>query len=359
MTKYHLYNPFYSLLLAFILFTSCYGQLTEPLSTNMNLPKKTVTFPKVRGLFKDAAAGCAIQDKGGNLWFGTNGEGLFRYDGKVFTNFTLKEGLDNLIVYSLLQDNAGNIWVGTKSGLALYDGDTFTMMYFDADYSPDFYHKIPVKRTQSPENGVWTMMQDKKGIIWFGTDNGVFCFNGKKFTCFPNSDIINRDSLHLKAIFSFLEDQKGTIWFGSCIGEGIIRFDGKTISRVSPEGYARTQYLTEDKSGNIWFGSIGKGMCRYDGKTISTNVFAEKDTHDLLYLIWKDHADRLWFCETFKNRPLHYYDGNENISFAGKTGIPDNKMYPLVEDKDGNIWFAASAMGLYRYDGKKLITFSE
>jgi len=37
---------------------------------------------------------CGLQDKTGNLWFGTTGDGVYRFDGKLFTNFTMKDGLD-------------------------------------------------------------------------------------------------------------------------------------------------------------------------------------------------------------------------------------------------------------------------
>ncbi|GAB2558355.1 two-component regulator propeller domain-containing protein [Spirosoma aerophilum] len=66
-------------------------------------------------------------DKTGNLWFGTTGEGVYRYDGKLFTQFTKQDGLSSNTVWCLVEDRAGNIWVGTRNiGLYRYDGKTFT-----------------------------------------------------------------------------------------------------------------------------------------------------------------------------------------------------------------------------------------
>ena len=63
-----------------------------------------------------------LEDKRGNLWFGTYGGGVSKYDGKCFTNFTEKEGLINNVVLSILEDKWGNLWFGT------YGGGVATMM---------------------------------------------------------------------------------------------------------------------------------------------------------------------------------------------------------------------------------------
>ena len=63
-----------------------------------------------------------LQDRAGDLWFATTGEGVYRYDGKSFTQFTQKDGLSNNTVYSMLEDASGNIWFGTDAGISRYDG---------------------------------------------------------------------------------------------------------------------------------------------------------------------------------------------------------------------------------------------
>jgi hypothetical protein len=138
-----------------------------------------------------------------------------------------------------------------------------------------------------------------------------------------------------------------------CLKEEILEL------RISPKGYARTQGLIADKKGNIWFASIGKGMCQYNGNSITTNFFNEASTYDLMYLILKDRNDHLWFSEPTNNRPLCYYDGNEQHNFTEIQNLPNKKMYPILEDKLGNVWFATEEMRLYKWDGKKFTNYSE
>ena len=76
-----------------------------------------------------------FEDSNGNLWFATedgSGQldesgGVWRFDGKSFTKFTTKEGLIHNGVFCSVEDKSGNLWFGTRNmGLCRYDGKTFT-----------------------------------------------------------------------------------------------------------------------------------------------------------------------------------------------------------------------------------------
>src|SRR6516165_4647768 len=79
------------LLLLCSLFCQSKGQQigTAPKTTTGGQPK----LRRTQGTDRYALIGCALLDKAGNLWFGTTGEGVYRYDGKSFAQFTAKNGL--------------------------------------------------------------------------------------------------------------------------------------------------------------------------------------------------------------------------------------------------------------------------
>src|ERR1700744_2323724 len=124
MIKYNSHNPVYSLLLALIFFTSCKGQ-NKSQPKEINETKKTALGPPkliknhFTNKYQEEADNihCGLQDKAGNLWFGTTGDGVYRYDGKSFTNFTMKDGLDTNQIFSIMEYKIGNIWFGSRNGI--------------------------------------------------------------------------------------------------------------------------------------------------------------------------------------------------------------------------------------------------
>jgi ligand-binding sensor domain-containing protein len=108
---------------------------------------------------------CITEDKYGNLWFGTTGGGVNKYDGKNFTHFTEKQGLGNDIL-SILEDKKGNLWFGTLgSGVVKYDGKKFTHF---------------TEKDGLSNNSVRSILEDKSGNLWFGTATGLSKLKNEK-----------------------------------------------------------------------------------------------------------------------------------------------------------------------------------
>jgi ligand-binding sensor domain-containing protein len=359
-------NTLYTFLFALLFFSSCKGQIQPNLPQNAT--KVSITeqakLPKPQNTYKDAAIGCGLQDKQGNLWFGSNGEGVFCYDGKAFTNFTTKNGLNSNTIYSILEDKTGRIWVGTNKGLNLFNGTNFAPIPFTLAPSSSFNPLTANSNPLAQQNAVWSMMQDKSGKIWFGTEDGIFCYNTSEknqpgtisFTRFlDNNHIINPSLLQLKAIFAILEDKKGNIWFGSCAIEGISRFDGNTLTQiVAHKNVRRINAIIEDKSENLWFATSFSGVGFYDGKTFTKNFFEQKEGYQSNVI--EDKSGAIWFE---KVGGLGCYKDKTTKILTTQDGVPENNLFPILEDKTGNLWFSSVGLGLYCYNGKDFINFSE
>src|SRR5688500_12575557 len=114
MTKFK--NPIFSLLLVSLFFTSCNGQAptvqNEVVGEELSFTSKNTKLTKTQGTDEHQNVHCMIQDKDDNIWLGTTGEGVYRYDGKEFTQFTENDGLSNNKVWSILEDKSGHIWFG-------------------------------------------------------------------------------------------------------------------------------------------------------------------------------------------------------------------------------------------------------
>jgi ligand-binding sensor domain-containing protein len=368
MAKFYLYNPIYSLLLVLMFFTSCNGQTntqsqTDSVSESKKIPAGQPKIIKPTGRNRDDNIYCGLQDKAGNLWFCSQGEGVYRYDGKLFTNFTEKDGLSSNEVHCILEDKTGNIWFGTDASICRYDGKTFTSIPIVVTNAIYFYPINPPNNNSSAKKEVRSIFQDKSGTLWFGTTDGLYCYDGKTFTRFlDNKSIINKDSVQLKWVDCIVEDKNGNLWFasGPIAFEGICRYDGKSVTNFKPDGDRWIRSMLEDKNGNIWIGTRHKGLWRYDGKNYSN--FSEKEGLDsnVVYSvtsILEDKAGNIWFGE--EGTGLWCYDGKTFKNFTTKNGLINNSVWCIVEDKTGNIWVGSRGNGLCRYDGKIFTHFTE
>ena len=331
--------------------TSCNGQVKkdlpkETVSESKIIPANQQKFIKTQSLNKGDNVHCSLQDKAGNLWFGTTGDGIYKYDGKLFTQFTVANGLNNNSVNHMLEDKDGKIWIGTGAGLVLYDGKTFVgiQIALPKNMPPNKYHNT---------HDVFSIMQDKNGKLWFATIDGVYIYDGKSFTSFIVNEGVGGFKSSNNNVEYILEDKAGNIWFGGRVNKGVFRYDGKSLTNLKPDGDNWAWPVLQDKNGNIWF-SNWSGAYRYDGKTFRTFTKNDGLADNVVTRIIEDKKGNLWF-----GGGLSRYDGKSFTRFTTKDGINNSGIWTILEDKTGKFWVGTNETGLYRYDGKTFTKFSE
>jgi ligand-binding sensor domain-containing protein len=287
---------------------------------------------------------CMLQDNEGNTWFGTNSDGVCRYDGKRFRYFNVNNGLAGNSVRSMVLDSKGNIWMATNGGLSRYDGCSFT----------NFTMKEGL-----PSDDAWSLLWDSKGMLWAGTMNGVCLYNGAGFTlpCLPISNIPNSFSRFTpKLVWNMYEDNTGAVWFGTD-GNGVIKYDGNGFTRITmAEGLAGNNVLsvTQDKAGNMWFGTWGNGLCRYNanGFTVYTKNQGLAGNH--AWSLLTDKEGNLWIGTV--GGGISRFNGKEFTSYREDQGLTQNNVQCIMQDKKGGMWFGFSG-GIFRLQSSVLINF--
>jgi len=367
MTKFK--NSIFSLVLVSMLFAFCNGQTkterqNKTVVEQLSFTSKKTKLTKTQGTDEYQNVHSIIQDKDGSLWFGTTGEGVYRYDGAAFTQFTEKDGLSSNKVWSILEDTLGNIWFGTDDGVSKYDGKTISKIPLAITSSTS----AGTTMSQTGKNSVWSIFQDKKGTIWFGSDDGIYCYDGKLFSYFlDNADVVNNSNLTLKSVQCILEDTNRNLWFGSgpMALEGIGFYDGKSLINFKPqdEGWIRT--IIEDKNRNLFFATRHIGLITYDGKNFTNFSEPKNIKKDLISTVLVDSKGTIWYGSDYTNDNdvttggLWKFDGKSFVEFTKKEGLGNTSIYSLAEDKAGNIWIGTRNCGLYRYNGQTFETFSE
>jgi ligand-binding sensor domain-containing protein len=354
MRKKISYRHVFTFLTILLLGIACNGPVKKELPKDKEHPKliKTIGDPRY------GHVRCGLQDKAGNLWFGSTENGLYKYDGKSFRQFLVADGLTSNSINDILEDKDGKIWIGTEVGVCLYDGKAFAKI------------QIPLPKNLPPNENrfyqtqfVYDILQDKAGKLWFATIDGVYVYDGTTFTPFMIDGAVNGFLGSNDKVEHILEDRAGNLWFGGRTNEGVYRYDGKSVSNLKlevlfqnspkpkPHNWAWPQM--QDRNGNIWFSNWG-GAYRYDGTSFTS--FTKKDgLPGLVTRIIEDKKGNLWMG----GDGICRYDGTSFTCFTTKDGLSHPGVWSILEDKTENLWVGTWETGLCLFDGKRFIAYSE
>ena len=285
---------------------------------------------------------CARLDHFGNLWFGHDGAGATRYDGKTFTTFTKEQGLSSNYVFGITEDKSGNLLFMTRGDrVSRFDGKRFTLF---GKTVPGILNVFANFRS---------IIQDKSGNFWFASGTGVSRFNGKSYDFFTTASGLPNNNVN-----AICEDKSGRLWFGT-YGGGASCYDGKeftTFSRAKGLVDDHISCITLDKSGKLWFGTDGGGVSCYDGKKFRTFTTAEGLVSNNITCITEERSGKLWFGTYGAGASC--YDGKSFTSFTRTEGLSSNYINSITEDSSGSIWFGTYGAGVCRYDGDAFTMFS-
>ena len=339
------------LLFSFLtVFTSCNGQ--EKTNT-LNAYNSFKLSPTVIRNFKAKAMApnfdttlvsqyirSIFQDSQGNLWFGTLGEGVVRYDVKTLTYFSNPDGFINNTVYAINEDKNGNIWFGTDQGIYKYNGKTFR----------NYNQKDGLNHLDITRRGI---LVDKLGAIWVGTHGGVFRYDPSADSKGEQSFLLFKQlpAINVKGI---MEDRKGNIWFASA-ANGVFCYDGKTITNIAEKEKLGDNYaggMAEDKVGNMWF-TMKKGICKYDGKTFTEYTAKDGLGGTEFWGIYIEQSGIIWVTargSTTRFDPSVPLSNPKAFTvFTSANGL-NCCVQSMYQDKSGNMWWGAGS-GLFRFDG--------
>lgn len=334
----------------FITFSNCNGQVEKAAikESEPNLkPAGTSTLIKTQNSNEGDNVNCSLEDKEGHLWFGTTGEGVYVYDDTSFVQYTQSNGLKSNMVFCMHEDRDGRIWIGTDKGVSVYDGHTFEDVYITAPIHSG--HK---------KLYVFSIMEDEVGKLWFATVEGVYIYDGVSFDLFEVTQE-GRGYISEKHNTEYmLQDKDGNIWFGSRVNDGVYRYDGQSIVNFKLEeldGHKWAWPVLQDKSGTIWFSNWG-GTYRYDGTSFTSFTIDDGLSSTAIMRIMEDRQGYLWFGG---GAGVSRYDGVSFTHFTTQDGLPHNGVWSLLEDSKQNIWIGTRNTGLCKYDGKKITNLSE
>jgi signal transduction histidine kinase/ligand-binding sensor domain-containing protein len=316
-------------------------------------------------------------DREGDLWLGTNGQGLIRLKNHFVRMYTTADGLPSDAITTVLKSGEGKLWVGSNCGLSLFDGHRFRM-YGDkdgltntcvfalaADSNKDLwagtyggglfrFHDGRFTQFSKPEglpsDVVLSILAASDGSLWLATLDGISHMQNGHFRNYTTTD-----GLSSNHPFNLYEDRRGVIWVAT--PGGIDRLSGDRFVGIAQVPGARDyQVLGEDSFGGLYADVRPAGLFRVDGDRL-TSVTTRLSLSGMVQF-----QGDLWFCGDGVSRAApdafeqwaqerqappdyaHFGKGDGLNSSECSARFPD-----LALTSDGKLW-AATLQGLAMLD---------
>lgn len=215
----------------------------------------------------------AVQKDGeGTVWMGTRGDGLI-VGNRMYQHSSDPASLSNNNIFCVYRDRKDRMWIGTFGGgldLAVKEGNKYVFRHF--------------LNTSIGQRQVRHICEDKKGMIWVGTSDGVYVFNPETLMNNPTDYWhygYGNGSLHSNEVKFLLADREGNIWIATAgAGFSICRPQEDYGALVfehydTKDGLSNdvVQSMAEDERGNIWI-ATEYGISKFiPGKSIFENYF--------------------------------------------------------------------------------------
>ena len=337
----------------------CNGQINNETPA----PPKSITaigkiFPEL-----DDKIWAIYQDRKDNYWFGSNGNGLFFYNGKNIHLYTEEDGLMENTIRGIQEDHLGNLLIETPKGVCKFDGKTFTTLEIISDAS-----------------NKWKL---EPNDLWFncnGNADDVYRYDGNKLfeLKLPRKDLNQAFGTVVKglsfpdmnespySVFGIDKDKNGNLWIGTIVA-GAFRYDGESFLWVAekelttlPDGRVPgVRSMIEDKDGNIWLSNFlskykiieNTDQTTYE-KLVAVDNSAGHFDDQLPYFNsgLTDNEGNLWM--TTYGGGVWKYDGEQLIHFPVNEGDEEVLIVCIYQDNKGIIWLGTDNLSVYQFNGE-------
>ncbi len=272
-----------------------------------------------------------FEDKNGDFYIPSIGQGIYRFNGDSLIQYKDELPTDNGFVKSLSLTKSGLVYLGLYGvGMSVFDGEKVVQTYTTED--------------GLISSEIWRIIEDSKGRLWIGTNDGLSVFENGVFTNFTTEN-----GLPYNTIRGLTEMSNGDIWIGTD-KEGIVIFrDLEPVKYIHLEDGLSgpfPQFFAEHPTdGSIWIAHHGSGLDRYYNGTIET--MTKEDGLLSNYLTYVGFS-----------KDGTVYTGHETgMSVLTKKrvrviddttpGIDQPAITTVIEDGNKTIWLGSDGNGFY------------
>lgn len=279
-----------------------------------------------------------IEDRQGNLWFGTIGRGLVQWNGQKFINYPIKPNAPENIVYTVAEDATGGIWAGTHGGLYRLTKGRWSGLGREDGLPSDF---------------VTALAGDREGNLWVGTDGGGMARVREAGVRVYGS----RDGLAGDSVRSIVEDEQNGVWIASWFSDHLTVYrDGKfsPVGRGEPLLRNGVRAMLFDRRGILWLAVAGNQLVSLRGGRFLNHSLRGEGQSPPIFALAEDHEGQLWLGRT--DGLMRYQDGQMIDRTAG-LGLPAPGIRVIIRRRDGGLW-VGSESGLLLVRGGEIQVYT-
>jgi signal transduction histidine kinase/ligand-binding sensor domain-containing protein len=284
---------------------------------------------------------CYFEDRQGNLWLGTEGQGLYRFKRQVIEDLSTAQGLPSHLIYPLFQDSGGDIWVGVwGAGVTRFHEGRIVSTY-------------PVSLDGSG-GAATAIFEDRAHHLWVGSYAGLFIFdrNGFKPAVGPEPPDTS--------VQAITQGSDGTLWIGTKAGLAAYK-DGKTTLYRTRDGLATDDVrtlvwgATPADADDLWIGGYG-GLSRFRAGRFEHWHEADGLPSNTVRSLYEDEQKTLWIG-TYDGG-LGRFKNGRFTRYTEKDGLFNYGVFAILEDAHENLWMSSNR-GIYRVAKSQLNRFAE
>ncbi len=346
------------------------------LATNSGVVKLTGTavifYNKHNGL-SDNAFYDVLSDAEGNIWLASDGQGIFRFSGTLFTGLDETMGLTSSQIMAIATNKRDSLFLGTyEAGLFIFkDGkitprplpetpspaitslcytSSHTLWIGTRDrglyaYGRDVFKQYTAPQHGFPSNSIYRLYEDPEKRLWIGFLDGTLLLEHDTFRVIPVKGAHVVSFLSIGADSVLIATEKN----------GLMLYNGGTVSGFVTNTVADSSPINcfVKKGNELWMGSSDNGVIRYNMDTHAQLVINKADglRSDFIYNIMDDDEGNIWVGTGYGIHKLSFDSkGRPAVAFYGKeqgvTGMESN-INAVLKLADGGIWFGTTNGALH------------
>jgi len=295
-----------------------------------------LTYGVAEGLPR-ATVQAILEDRQSELWLGTAGGGLVRFDGANFTTYTQEDGLGGDNITHLLEDREGGLWIGGSQaawkGITRFDRDQNMFITYDSEDALAL-------------DLVEAATLDRNGRVWLATHGLPTRWDPVRRQFAHPLGPEGAPGLIAQALHG---GPSGRVWVGPIASTRIFAWEGdRCVAQVLVPPLSQAQHVLEDSHGGVWVASTST-LVRCDASTRLCEAFGESRGYrgEDVRVILEDRQGRVWLGTA---RGLMRFDGQRFEDMATATGLGAEAVCALCEDIEGRLWIGVQDGGLRCWD---------